>query len=481
MDSLADFLRHLQREHPGEILEVDRPVSPGSFQVTALLGHLESRGQFPLVLFRSARNLRGEVSSFPLVTNVFATREKCAIAMGLEPESAGLALSLDFAGRLQRRLPPGKLAGEDAPVHEVVRTGEDADLRDLPLVRHHEMDPAPYVDMVTVFRDPEHPFYNLAFQRNMYKGPRRLGLYMAPRHSWQLCKRYHERREPAPVAIVVSHHPLFFLGCLNVQPFGTDDYEVVGGVSGSALRITPSATWGEDFWVPADADLIIEGEVPPGLREIEAPFGEWTGYYGPQRLSAVVEVKAITHRRQACFQDIFVSHRENWILGGIPKEGDVFNAIRGVVPSVRGVHFAFSGNCRLNCYVSIEKQAEGQARQAALMALASCDFIKNVIVVDADIDPFNEQEVLWAVATRCQPHEAVDIIRDAKGSPLDPSVTRETATSKMIIDATMPKGRPFASRTRVPAEALKAARIEDYVSAAALQAIPCCWDSRRSQ
>ncbi|HLC26672.1 MAG TPA: UbiD family decarboxylase [bacterium] len=481
MESLADFLQHLQREHPGEILEIERPISPESFQVTALLSHLEARGQFPLVLFRSPHCLQGGISSFPLVTNVFATREKCAIAMGLEPGSAGLPLSLDFAGRINRRLSPARLARGDAPVHEVVRVGDDADLRALPLVRHHEMDPAPYLDMVTVFRDPDHPFYNTAFQRTMYKGPRRLGLYLAPRHSWQLCKSYHARREPAPVAIVVSHHPLFFLGCLNVQPFGVDDYEVVGGLSGSPLRITPSETWGEDFWVPADADLIIEGEVPPGVREVEAPFGEWTGYYGPQRLSAVVEVTAITHRCRAFFQDIFVSHRENWILGGIPKEGDVFNAIRGVVPSVRAVHFAFSGNCRLNCYVSIEKQAEGQARQAALMALASCDFIKDVIVVDEDIDPFNEQEVLWAVATRCQPHEAVDIIRDAKGSPLDPSVSSETSTSKMIIDATMPKRRPFAARTRVPVEALKSTRIEDFVAEEVLKGIPSHWDSRRSQ
>jgi 2,5-furandicarboxylate decarboxylase 1 len=167
-----------------------------------------------------------------------------------------------------------------------------------------------------------------------------------------------------------------------------DDYKVIGGIMNEPLTLVESETWGKDFMVPADAEIVIEGEVLPGVKEMEAPFGEWPGYYGPQRLSQVIDVKAITHRKNAMWQDVFVSHRENWVLGGIPKEGEIFEAVRAYVPTVRSVHFPFSGNCRLICYISVDKQEDGDARQAALIALAHCDFLKYVVVVDGDVDPF---------------------------------------------------------------------------------------------
>ena len=148
--------------------------------------------------------------------------------------------------------------------------------------------------------------------------------------------------------------------------------------------------------VPADAEMVIEGHVLPNVKEVEGPFGEFTGYYGPQRLRNVIEVSAITHRSDAIFQHIFTGHRDTWVLGGIPKEGSLFNLIRGVVPTVKAVHFPMSGACRFNCYISIDKKVDGETKQAALAALGGCDFVKHVIVVDADIDIYNEEEVMWA-------------------------------------------------------------------------------------
>src|SRR6185437_12005410 len=138
-----------------------------------------------------------------------------------------------------------------------------------------------------------------------------------------------EKNRPTPVAIVISHHPAFYLGSLNVSPFGVDDYAKVGAIMGTPLRLTPSETLGEDFMVPADAEMVIEGHVLPNVKEVEGPFGEFTGYYGPQRMRNVIEVSAITHRSDAIFQHIFTGHRDTWVLGGIPKEGSLFNLIRG--------------------------------------------------------------------------------------------------------------------------------------------------------
>ena len=479
-DSLRSFLRLLEQSHANEILRVSRPVEPSKFEVSAVLKHLENRGKFPLVYFEHPKDVLGRPSSFPLLSNVFASRERIALALGLRPEQSGMELSLEYARRLQHPVPPVRIERSEAPVKQVVTRGDACDMSRLPIVRHHGMDPAPYIDMTPVMKHPDEGFYNVAFLRNMYKGPRTLGIHMSPRHNWQIFRAHETRNLPTPVAIVVSHHPSFYLGALNVEPFGRDDYEVIGGIMGQAVRLVPSETWGDQFLVPADADLVLEGEIPPGVREVEGPFGEFTGYYGPQRIRPVIHITAITHRRDAILQHSFVGHRDNWFLGGIPKEGTVFNIVKGIVPTVKAVHFAPSGSCRFNCYISIDKKVNGETKQAALATLGAVDFVKNVIVVDADIDAFNEQEVMFAVATRTQARQSIDIIKHSKGNTLDPSQEDDIMGDKLIIDATMPIGKPFSARVRVPDSALKEFPLEQYVSADQLESLPTFLDSRRS-
>ena len=477
--SLRQFVEGLERHHAKEVVRVRIPVDPAKFEVTAVLKHLENRGQFPLVRFEQPVNLLGDRADGELLSNLYASRERCALALGLGVEQAGMALSLEYARRLKQPLAPVTVTAAEAPVKDVVVRGEACDLRRYPMVRHHEMDPAPYIDMTPVMRHPD-GFYNVAFLRNMYKEPRKLGIHMSPRHNWQICRAYEARGQATPVVIVASHHPAFYLGALNVEPYGIDDYGVIGGIVGAPLRVVPSETWGDAFMVPADAEMVIEGEIPPGEREVEGPFGEFTGYYGPQRIRPVIQVRAITHRRQPLLQHAFVGHRDNWILGGIPKEGTIFNVVKGIVPTVRGVHFAPSGSCRFNCYISIDKRVQGESKQAALAAFGAIDFVKNIIVVDADIDPFNEQEVMFAVATRTQARESIDIIKNVKGNTLDPSQMDDIMTDKLLIDATMPVGKAFPARVRVPAAALAAFPLDRYIDASTLETLPTVPESRRS-
>jgi 2,5-furandicarboxylate decarboxylase 1 len=164
----------------------------------------------------------------------------------------------------------------------------------------------------------------------------------------------------------------------------------------------------------------------------------------------VVDVKAITRRQHAIYQDIFVGHRDNWVLGSFPKEGSIFNRIKGVVPSVQAVHLPTSGVGRFHCYIALDKKVDGESKQAALIALGAVDFVKHVFVVDADVDVYREEEVLWAMATRVQADQDVDIIKNVKGNTLDPSQTDDIMGTKMIIDATRPVRRPFETRIEVP-------------------------------
>ena len=470
--TLRDFLDGLEKSLPHDFLHIDRAVSPADFEVTALLQHLENEKKFPALLFEKPITAKGKPSSFPLLSNLFATRQRCALSLGMKPADERLPLSLEYARREELLSPPIDIPQEQAPVKEVVKKGKDVDLYDFPVVRHHAMDPTPYIDMTPVMKDPEEGFYNVAFLRTMVQGERQLGIHMSPRHNWQIHRRYEEQGRRTPVAIVVSHHPAFYLGALNVSPFGVDDYARIGAIMGEPIRLTASETWGKDFMVPADAEIVIEGEIPPKMREVEGPFGEFTGYYGPQRLRPVIEVTAITHRQNAIFQHIFTGHRDTWILGGIPKEGSLFNLIRGIVPTAKVVHFPPSGSCRYNCYISVDKKVDGETKQAAMAALAGCDFVKHVVVVDADIDVYNEEEVMWAMATRVQADQDVDIIKNAKGNTLDPSQTDDIMTAKMIIDATRPVQKPFSARLTIPKEAMGKIKLKDFIPAKLLERLP---------
>ena len=454
MASMKGYLDKLAGVCPREILSMEEEVNPAAFEATAVLRRLEMAAKYPLVVFRRPLNLKGQVSEFPLVMNVFADRARCALALGMRREDSKLALAIEYGRREAGVCPPEVIPKSLAPVRQAVKVGDEADLRDLPIARHHEMDLEPYIDMALILRDPESKAYNTAFLQTAYKGARRLGLHMARRHSREIVRRHEAAGRNTPVVIVVSHHPAFFLGTLNSAPFDADDYEVIGSIMGENVRLTASESWGEDFLVPADADLLIEGEVLAGCREVEGPFGEYHGHTGPQRSGWVIEVKAITNREGACYQSIFVGHADNWMLGAIPREATIYKRIKASLPNVRGVHLANSGCGRHNCYISLKQSVAGQATQAAQIALATADFVKNVVVVDDDIDPYNEQEVWWAIATRAQPEEDVDILRGVSYKALDPSMKEEGVGSKMIIDATIPVGRPFDRRSTVPDAAL---------------------------
>jgi 2,5-furandicarboxylate decarboxylase 1 len=468
---LRSYLDLLEKTLPHELLRIDKPVDPAGYGVTALLQQLEDRRLFPTVLFSNPLNLQGGASLFPVIANLYSSRQKLALAMGLSPDDWKQTLSLKYSAAEKDLKRPIALGSAEAPVKEVTKVGAEVNLDVFPIVRHHAMDPAPYIVMGVGFKDPAEGFTNFALQRMMYRGPRELGLQMAHRHSWELCRRYGDLGRKAPVVVVVSHHPAFYLGALNVQPLGIDDYHVIGGVMGEPVRLAPSETWGKEIMVPADADLVLEGEVQFDRMETEGPFGEFTRYSGPQKLGWVIDVTAVTHRKKAIYQDVFVGHRENWLMGGLPKEGDVYLAVKEVVPTVQSVCFAVSGACRFNCYISIDKKREGEPRLAAFAALETVDYVKNVIVVDADVDPYNEEAVMWAVATRTQADRDLEVLKDVVSSRLDPSLNTQQLGAKVIIDATAPLDRPFEELIRIPQTALEQYPLFEYVDETRLKAI----------
>jgi 2,5-furandicarboxylate decarboxylase 1 len=454
---LSGFLRQLRELYPGEAVEVSRTVDPQKHQATAILEHLDLQNRFPVVHFTSARNLLGEESVCSLVSNVFGTRERCATALGFTGNGCNMPLSLEFARLEQQPVPPEIVPKGAAPVKDAVAVGEKADLRELPIVRHFEMDVAPYTTMACIMRDPDDGFYDVSFVKWMYKGPRKAGVVLHSPHFSRLLEKYEKRGQTAPIVNVLGHHPAFYLGSLALSPWGADDYEVIGSFLGEPLRLTPSETWGSDFLVPADAEIVVEGEMPPGVREIVNPFGEYTRTYQAQTLRPVARVTAVTRRYQAVYQDVFSGHRGHFILGGLPKEGSIYNAIQKNLGGVEGVHLPYSGSSRSLCYVSLKTRDPSDVRVAAVQALEMASQIRTVVVVDDDVDVFNEADVLWAVTTWANPR------RDFALVEIPPRPGTSKPRQRIVVDATRPRNVAAPSRIKVPDRAMAEVKLEEWI------------------
>lgn len=458
--SLGTYLDSV-RDRPEECRLVRRQVDPGNFDVTAILEHLDRRKQFPAVHFERPLNMHGDPSEFSLLANVFATRERCAEILGLSPAESGRELGVRFSAIVNRSVAPVVVPRGEAPVQELVHEGAGADMWMLPVVRHFEMDLSPVLTMANVMHAPGEDFYNITFIKTFPETGRRGGLTIHGKDMGRMLREWERRGERVPIIAILGHHPAFWLGALALTPYGTDEYATVGAFLDQPLRLTPSVTWGERFLVPADAEIVIEGELLPGERSVVDPFGEVSRLYQPQQLAPTMEVTAVTHRSGAIMQDIFSGHREHFLLGLIPREGSLFNHLQAAVGNVTAVHLPMSGYGRAVCYISIDKRDEGQAKRTALGALAHASQLAVVVVVDSDIDVFNEEDVLWALHTYVDPARDVDYVRNL-GSRGD----RAMENNRVLIDATMPTDVVFPGRLRVPDEAMQRVRLEEWLEPA---------------
>ncbi|MCH8056142.1 MAG: UbiD family decarboxylase [Deltaproteobacteria bacterium] len=470
--NLRTFLEEMRREIPEEVVHVSKVVNPSKHDVTAIIMHLAAEKKFPILIFDQPLNLHGRVSKIKLVMNCEMTLRRIQIALGVSRDTNRAELAVECLRREEKRLKPVVVNKTEAPVKEVIHTGSEVDLYELPLMRHHEMDGGPYIDMSSVGRDRERGVYNVSYHRMEVKDRSHTACLLSLQHMWRIFKGYEEHGEECPIATVTGHHPAYQMGACYRGPFEVDEYEVIGGYLQEPLRLTPSETYGERLLVPADAEIVIEGALIPGKRVVEGPFGEVNGYTGSQGFqhSPLYEVRAITHRRDAMHQSIITPEGDKpWL--DLAREGAYLRRCREAVPGVRAV--CKSGrHALLNVFISMKKMSEGDPGRAAAAAL-SFDQCKNVFIFDDDIDVYNPTEILWALATRVQPHRQVSIIQEImRASFVDPSLTDASKTSAMIVDATRPLDRPFSPVSRCPKEALERITLEDYIPGEILQHIP---------
>jgi 2,5-furandicarboxylate decarboxylase 1 len=446
---LRSYLDLVKRRKPDELLIVSREMDP-AYELTAAVVKLEREARKrPVVIFENVRGTR-----FPVLTNLHASRSRLALAMSCAPED----MLRTYLRAMDKPVPPQVVP--TGPVKEVVLRGDDVNLHDLPQIIHHEGDAGAYLTAAISFaKDPASDTWNCAYNRLMIKGRDTTSIHLTlGKHLWEFHRIAEARGEPLPVAFAIGVHPAIALGALAIGSIDEDERAIMGGLLGEPLELVKCET--SDVLVPAHAEMVIEAEIQPTARTAEGPFGEFTGYSLGEREREVMTVRAITHRRGAYFQDITVAHLDHMLLSTIPMEANLYRAVRAMVPSVTAVRVPSP----FTCYVSLEQRLPGQAKNAILAVLGADLYMKRVVVVDDDVDVFDDRQVNWAIATRVQPDRDITIITHARGSDLDPSTKEDGLSGKWGVDATAkPSLAAYTRRHRVPPDVWRRLDLKDLL------------------
>jgi UbiD family decarboxylase len=440
-----DLRSHLALlERHGKLVHVPRPVDPGT-ELAALIIEAERRRQ--AILFESVRG-----SAMPCVANVVGDRTMLGLALGVPSEGAVAT----FLERSRRRIPAAVVGGE-APVQEVVQTGDAIDLRRLPLIMHADKDAAPYFTAgLVIARDPETGHRNVSFNRMMLRGPGEVGIrMMPPQHLGQIYERAAARGQNLPVAVAIGNHPAELVAGATTVALGDDELGLAGALRGEATELARCVSI--DLEVPARAEIVLEGEVLAGVAEPEGPYGDFMQFYIPVMPNRVLRLTAITHRRDAIHQTMHAGQAEDTTLLALSREAQLLDAVAATGADVRQVSLLPT---ILAGAISIRKRFEGEPKLVLAAAFGRYRWLKLCVVVDEDVDVLDVSDVWWAITTRSRLGQGVLHLTDTSGFPRDPHGLH---TAKLGIDATVPLGAwSEYERKRAPGQGRL--RLEDYLA-----------------
>jgi UbiD family decarboxylase len=441
-DDFRSFLDALRER--GELIDIDRPIAL-KYEVARALRASNAIGG-PAMIFRQ------NGTEFPLVAGIYSTRAKALLAFDATEETIAEKLIAGLASPID----PVRFKG-DAPVHEVVITGDDIDLSRFPIPHYSPLDGGAYITPgLAVTHDPENGAADIGHYRMMYVDKKTMAFSAQPFHRFgkNIAKAV-ARGQALHGALVLGVDPVLAYAAQAQTSDDTNDWRVAGGLRGKAVELVRCKT--VDVDVPATAEVVIEFVVDTTAPVMEGPLGEYTGYYTPRSEKPVARITAITHRKQPYFQGLLTGKpvTENHFLKQLAWEASLFQRLRRDFPTLKKVAMPPSGGVSFYTILAIEPRYQGEARQAIMAAMATNMRPKWVIAVDPDIDISSSVDVEWAMSFRVDPARDVFIIDSTPAGPADPISAFEKVRTKRMsstigIDATRPLGTGFADVADVP-------------------------------
>ena len=433
--SMRAYMSRLEAK--GQLLVCNKEVNP-KFELGALVKRYNGTRA---MLFNKVKGHK-----VPAVAGLCGNREEYAALLNVKSDELIFPLMNAVANPK-----PYKIVSSGSVKENIIKRGINIG-KMFPIPTFHEKDSNPYITAgIVAVRDSATGKVHTSVRRLQILGGNRLSVLIESPMLLEQTMEYDRQNKPLELAIILGYDPITMVASqVNSQIFGVDKYEVDSALRGEALELVRCET--VDLLVPAHSEIIIEGFIPPKVREKEGPFGEMAGYYGGGTMQPIMEVTAVCHRNNPIFQVNFPSSSEHVLPNGLMREMFLYQQIKNMIPSVKAVHLPTIGGCRFHAIISIRKTSEGDGKSAILAALASNKDVKHVVIVDEDVDVFNPRDVEWAIATRVQADKDVVIIPGAKGSPLEPTHELRGVTAKMGIDATAPFGtldNKF-ERTKIP-------------------------------
>ena len=427
----------------------------------------------PALLFD---NFNGFPKGFRIISNVFRTCRRTAPAMGLPPDVKGIDFLYAWRKKLAGFKPLPVEHVEGGPVMKNQMVDDQVDLYKFPTPVWHDLDGGPYIGTGCgiITKDPETGNVNIGTYRVMIQGKNRVSVKMnMGKHGRLAFERSRARGKPLPVAITLGQGPSVFLAAQMPLPPDVNEYEFAGYLQGSPVPVVRGAVTG--LPIPANAEVVLEGEMPPLKDEempLEGPFGEWPGYFTDANVgeTPVMDVRRVYYRNDPIILGAPPLKPPNSYLPMPLGAATLWEQLeKAGIPDVKGVWgFVYGGQPGPFTVISIRQRYAGHAKQTLLVAAgarAGAYGGKFVVVVDDDIDITNPFDVIWAIATRCHVREGIDVVKGVWASVCEPALPPEErsprgyTSDRVMIDAC----RPYRWMDQFPAVNAFSKEVKDAV------------------
>lgn len=371
-------------------------------------------------------------SKYPLLANTLYSRQ---ILYRLLEAKSDEELYLKFLNALSR---PKQLISET--INSYYTKLKNVNMYEMPILKFYPKDGGRYVTSAIILAGDGEGNFNASIHRLMLIDRNKFVVRIVPRHLYSILAKFKREGRNLPVIVLIGTHPLVMLSAAFSPPYGVYEIEVANSILNGAIKADYLTKM--EIPVPLISEMIWIGEINPNELHSEGPFVDVLGIYDIIREQPILHVKEVWVREeQPIFQQILPGGIEHKLLMGFPREVAIWDAVRKIIPKVKSVRLTRGGAGWLHAVISIEKQSEGDGKNAILAAFAAHPSLKHVVVVDSDINVDNLEDVEWAIATRFRADKDLIVIENIKGSTLDP-VSEDDLTAKMGLDATKPLNKP---------------------------------------